>query len=82
MTAGRGLPWLLTLSSWPGGAGCPAAASLWSPAGSDRRITIISGSTKGSAAAGTVTPESSANQPSAAVSHTAASAGRSSGICR
>src|SRR5262249_36219898 len=69
--------------SRPAGAACPpAVAGPSASAGSDERITTISGSTSGSAAAGTVTPESSANQLSTAISHTADKAARSSGICR
>ena len=40
---------------------------------------MASGSANGSAAAGTMTPESSANQPSTGISHSTAKMGRSSG---
>ncbi len=40
---------------------------------------MASGSASGSTAAGTTTPESSANQPSTGISHSTAKVGRSSG---
>ena len=81
MTAGRGLPAARTLQlAWRGGPS--GRGLLLVPGGQRREDHDHQRQHQGSAAAGTVTPESSANQPSTAVSHTAARAGRSSGICR